>query len=101
MGNSDLTDGTWVWPQGLVHYVDEHGLGLPEEFVDQVLANKAVVPPLREEIRTMTHAQKVTTVDRGFWNQWYVDLVGVSNREDPLQVSGDIVNTRPTGTKPR
>jgi hypothetical protein len=24
-----------------------------------------------------------------------------SNREDPLQVSGDIVNTRPSGTKPR
>ena len=26
---------------------------------------------------------------------------GMSNREDPLQVSGDIVNTRPSGTKPR
>ena len=26
---------------------------------------------------------------------------GVSNREDPLQVSGDIVNTPPSGTKPR
>jgi hypothetical protein len=26
---------------------------------------------------------------------------GVSNREHPLQVSGDIVNTRPSGTKPR
>ncbi|SRR6266496_347957 len=25
----------------------------------------------------------------------------LSNREDPLQVSGDIVNTRPSGTKPR
>jgi len=25
----------------------------------------------------------------------------VSTREDPLQVSGDIVNTRPSGTKPR
>jgi hypothetical protein len=25
----------------------------------------------------------------------------VSNREDPLQMSGDIVNTRPSGTKPR
>ena len=28
-------------------------------------------------------------------------LARVSNREDPLQVSGDIVNTRPSGTKPR
>ena len=28
-------------------------------------------------------------------------MSGLSNREDPLQVSGDIVNTRPSGTKPR
>ncbi len=28
-------------------------------------------------------------------------LYGMSNREDPLQVSGDIVNTRPSGTRPR
>jgi hypothetical protein len=30
-----------------------------------------------------------------------IDFWRVSNREDPLQVSGDIVNTRPSGTKPR
>jgi transcriptional regulator with XRE-family HTH domain len=31
----------------------------------------------------------------------FVDGTALSNREDPLQVSGDIVNTRPSGTKPR
>ena len=38
-----------------------------------------------------------------FWFWGKVDRAsrGVSNREDPLQVSGDIVNTRPSGTKPR
>ena len=30
-----------------------------------------------------------------------MEFVVLSNREDPLQVSGDIVNTRPSGTKPR
>jgi hypothetical protein len=33
MGDSDLTDGIWVWPQGLVHYVDAHQLALPKQFI--------------------------------------------------------------------
>jgi hypothetical protein len=34
--------------------------------------------------------------------RWADDAAsGVSNREHPLQVSGDIVNTSPSGTKPR
>src|SRR5271169_3678496 len=35
MGSWDLTDGTWVWPEGLAHYVEVHGVILPEEFVDR------------------------------------------------------------------
>jgi len=35
------------------------------------------------------------------WKVKFGDENCVSNREDPLQVSGDIVNTRPSGTKPR
>lgn len=33
MGWRCLTDGRWVWPEGLAHYVERHGVGLPEEFV--------------------------------------------------------------------
>src|SRR5262245_11974542 len=28
----DLTDGHWVWPEGLAHYVRAHSVRLPEEF---------------------------------------------------------------------
>ena len=45
MGSWDLTDGTWVWPQGLAHYVDAHGVVLPEEFVTQALSGAAPVMP--------------------------------------------------------
>ena len=76
MGDSDLTDGIWVWPQGLVHYVDAHHLALPREFVEHVLVHKGVVPPLPAEIRAMTDAEKLTSVDPGFWNEWYAEVVG-------------------------
>ena len=29
----ELTDGTYVWPTGLLHYVDEHAIRLPGLFV--------------------------------------------------------------------
>ena len=34
MGSRCLTDGEWVWPEGLVHYVEKHKIQLPEDFID-------------------------------------------------------------------
>lgn len=36
MGSCDLTDGVWIWPQGLTHYVDAHDIELPGAFLDHV-----------------------------------------------------------------
>lgn len=33
LGDSDLTDGAWCWPCGLAHYVEQHAIKLPDEFV--------------------------------------------------------------------
>src|SRR3954468_8163844 len=33
MGCRDLTDGTWLWPEGLWVYVDRYDVKLPEEFL--------------------------------------------------------------------
>src|SRR5262245_15617423 len=33
LGTSELTDGEWLWPEGLPHYIDAHDVCLPEEFV--------------------------------------------------------------------
>lgn len=37
-GALELTDGQWYWPDGLVHYITEHNVRLPELFVNYVLA---------------------------------------------------------------
>lgn len=35
-GNLELTDGTFIWPDGLVHYVRDHAIRLLEAFVGHV-----------------------------------------------------------------
>jgi hypothetical protein len=40
MGCCSLSDGTYVWPEGLVHYVQQHDVDLPPEFVAH--ANKNI-----------------------------------------------------------
>lgn len=36
-GNKDLTDGVWVWPEGFAHYLEEHCVRPPQDFIDHVL----------------------------------------------------------------
>lgn len=36
-GDLELTDGFYVWPDGLAHYVADHGVRLPRQFVHHVL----------------------------------------------------------------
>ena len=35
-GSSCLSDGTYQWPEGLVHYVRDHGVLLDQEFIDHI-----------------------------------------------------------------
>eukprot|EP00752_Nemacystus_decipiens_P001353 g1342.t1 len=39
MGCTTLTDGKYVWPEGLAHYVIEHSVRVPEEFIKHSLGN--------------------------------------------------------------
>ena len=46
MGSGELTDGRWIWPEGLSHYVREHDVRLPEPFVAQMEQNDWAVPEI-------------------------------------------------------
>lgn len=37
MGRGELTDGVYMWPEGLAHYLEKHNVRLPQEFVEHVL----------------------------------------------------------------
>lgn len=54
-GGDERTDGVYIWPSGLAHYVEEHGVRLPHEFVAHALRRS-------EEL-------DMPTVDRTWWLQ--------------------------------
>lgn len=35
-GSHDLTDGVYLWPEGLGHYVVDHAVRLPAEFIEHI-----------------------------------------------------------------
>jgi hypothetical protein len=37
-GHADLSDGTYLWPEGLAHYVREHRVQLPGQFTAHIAA---------------------------------------------------------------
>jgi hypothetical protein len=44
MGAADLTDGNYVWPEKLSHYIRMHNVWLPEPFIHHVRTNKNYNP---------------------------------------------------------
>jgi hypothetical protein len=100
IGAYELTDGKWVWPEGLDHYVEVHGVVLPSEFVDHAMTAELpaglapVSPPpgsapesfldiLRRPPRPpgrfeLTPEQYKARVSDEWWVRWAAD------RQDPV-----------------
>lgn len=38
LGDADRTDGKWIWPSGLPHYLEHHAVRPPEEFLSDLRA---------------------------------------------------------------
>lgn len=52
-GCLELTDGKFAWPEGLAHYVGEHSVRLPQEFI--------------EHVRLMQDELDAASVDAAWW----------------------------------
>jgi hypothetical protein len=65
MGDRDLTDGVWVWPEGLHHYVDKHDVMLPEEFVAHCRVQAWMIPQDAARRIALSH-----TLDYSLWIAW-------------------------------
>ncbi|MFE2721793.1 hypothetical protein [Kitasatospora sp. NPDC059327] len=37
-GSMEMTDGTFIWPEGLGHYVLQHSVRLPRDFIGHIFA---------------------------------------------------------------
>ena len=62
LGTQDMTDGTYVWPEKLEHYLVDHGVRLPHEFVLHIDSYHAAI----EEI----------DVDFSWWRKKSSELKG-------------------------
>ena len=51
VGALELSDGSYIWPQGLAHYVEEHDVRLPQRFVEHVIMMREALEdaPVDEE----------------------------------------------------
>jgi hypothetical protein len=63
MGDCDLTDGVWVWPQGLAHYTEVHRVSLPDEFIEHVRLGEASLPDTKDP-------DDSEGFDFACWEQW-------------------------------
>lgn len=65
MGSRELTDGVYLWPEGLAVYVSEYGVTLPHEVVEHMRKSDFTIPQRQQ-------TEKYSVVDT-FWRQWTKD----------------------------
>jgi len=71
-GFLDLTDGVWIFPEGLSHYVRKHSVKPPEKFLAHVRSNNYKVQVMKEYDPTSTFSR--------FKRQWpiWVGLLAIA-----------------------
>jgi len=67
MGTKELTDGEWIWPEGLAHYVEVHGIILPAEFIERVLR---LGSPLSAPDLQPDSASLESMISLDYWLAW-------------------------------
>jgi hypothetical protein len=70
LGDRDLTDGVWVWPEGLAHYVEAHSVRLPDEFIDHMRSLRWRVSPERITRWVDRAEAERPHLDGTFWIEW-------------------------------
>ncbi len=65
MGDKDLTDGVWVWPEGLPHYLEAHDVCVPDEFVAHAAAT-GFRPPSNVGLASLA----LREIDTTLWTSW-------------------------------
>jgi hypothetical protein len=71
-GSTCLTDGDWVWPAGLAHYVEVHQVPLPDEFLAAMQRNQWQVPRPQWSL----FAPRRKPWDSIFWITWTARVLG-------------------------
>jgi hypothetical protein len=63
-GSAERSDGVWVWPEGLAHYVQCHGVRLPDDLVSH-MRGRGFRPPASV---SLTSTRPATS--SAYWRYW-------------------------------
>jgi hypothetical protein len=77
LGDRDLTDGVWVWPEGLAHYVETHAVRLPNEFIDHMRVQGWRVPGEPVTPWAFRAPAERPRMDFTFWIEWSRRMVAL------------------------
>ncbi|WP_449385851.1 hypothetical protein [Cellulomonas soli] len=103
-GASEYTDGVLVWPQGLSHYIEDHGVRLPRAIEDYVLDRVARLEatPVSEDwwlAGGAQDAEPLAPLERLVWNG-NAQLAQQPGRRFPgLFVQGDTLSLHVDGPR--
>lgn len=61
-GTAERCDDKYVWPDGLAHYVRDHHVVLPDEFIEHIITNNFEVP--------QSDHKSIVEKDETFWLGW-------------------------------
>ena len=89
VGSTELTDRTYLWPEGLAHYLTEHFVRLPDEFISHVEAAVAASGGLQgsePEFDHLGQRQRGGGYDDEFetWHEWVARAFHAGERPDLL-----------------
>lgn len=66
MGSKELSDGVYVWPEGLWIYVAQYDVKLPLDFIEHI-RNEKYKPPCKDLVFSVP-----VRVDYDYWCQWAI-----------------------------
>ena len=70
MGCHDFTDGEWIWPEGLAHYVEKHDVRLPDAFIGTMEKNSWLVPS-----QINIEGRSRANMNSSYWVNWASEYV--------------------------
>ena len=94
-GNADKTDGTYIYPEGLVHYIEKHHVRLPVDFINHIYGKPEVSKPIISQVLNFFTKKNIVkqniVVDNDRWEidyDWWIS----QNKNNPHNLSFDSSN---------
>ena len=92
MGSRELSDGEWVWPEGLAHYVEAHLVRLPDEFIQSCSDRAWTIDTATNSLRLSEFVSRKREY-LSYWLEWASNTL---RAEQAMDVNRPFASQSPT-----